>query len=194
MGGQRVSRLVVRQIWTPQDSVDTAQAFALELHNAERGARYCARCDKSQLVVKVDPDGVCRRCKRRSRVERFMFSRSRFRRAGILDTLTVGLLVVVLAALGYLYLVAYAPTAKADVTDPQVIAFTAAFGGVVCSVLDDGHATPAGVYGISQGIVEESGLSYYQAGQVIGLSVAEICPRHLAPVKAFAKSSPGEYA
>ena len=120
---------MLRQIWSPQDAVDTAHQFHLELHNAERGARYCVRCDKSQLVVKVDTDGVCRNCKRRGRVERLLFSRSRFRRAGIMDTLTVGLLVVMLAALGWLYAIAWAPSAKADVTDPQVIAFTAVYGG-----------------------------------------------------------------
>lgn len=176
-------------IWTRQDAVDTAHQFHLELHNAERGARYCVRCDKSQLVVKADTDGVCRNCKRRGRVERFLFSRSRFRRAGIMDTLAVALLVVLLTLLGWLYAIAWAPSAKADVTDPQVIAFTAAFGGVVCSVLDDGHATPDGVYGISQGIVEESGLSYYQAGQVIGLSVAEICPQHSGLMRLIAATS-----
>lgn len=133
----------MRQIWSPQDSIDTAQAFALELHNAERGARYCVRCDKSQLVVHVDSDGVCRNCKRRSRVERFLFSRSRFRRARIMDGLAVSLLLILMAAFGCIA-VMLSPQAKADVTDPQVIAFTAAFGGVVCSVLDDGHATPAG--------------------------------------------------
>lgn len=179
---------MLRQIWSPQDSIDTAQSFALELHNAERGYRYCVRCDKSQLVVHVDPDGVCRRCKRRSRVERFLFSRSRFRRANIMDTLAVSLLVVMLAALGWLYAIAWAPSAKADVTDPQVIAFTAVYGGIVCDVLDD-HATVAGVYGIGQGIVEESGLSDYQAGQVIGLSVAEICPRHTGLMRLVAATS-----
>lgn len=179
-----MSRPVVRQIWSPQDAVDTAQQFAMELHNAERGHRHCVRCDKSQLVVRIDDDGVCRRCKRRDRVERFLFSRSRFRRAGIMDTLTVGLLVVVLAALGYLYLAAYAPTAKADVTDPQVIAYTAAFGGVVCSVLDE-HPSVPGAYGVAAGIHEDSGMSLFQAGQVIGLSVAEICPRHTGLIQRF---------
>lgn len=175
---------MVRQIWSPQDAVDTAQAFALELHNAERGYRYCVRCDKSQLVVKVDPDGVCRRCKRRSRVERFMFSHSRFRRAGIMDTLTVGLLVALLTLLGWLYAIAWAPSAKADVTDPAVIAYTAAFGGIVCDVLDSHDSFP-GIYGIAQGIHEDSGLSMFQAGQVIGLSVAEICPRHTGLIQRF---------
>ena len=55
-------------------------------------------------------------------------------------------------------------------------------------MLDD-HATVAGVYGIGQGIVEESGLSHYQAGQVIGLSVAEICPRHTGLMRLVAATT-----
>lgn len=101
-----MSRPVVRQIWSPQDAVDTAQAFALELHNAERGHRHCVRCDKSQLVVRIDTDGVCRRCKRRARAERFLFSRSRFRRARIMDTLAVSLFMVFMSVVGCLVLLA----------------------------------------------------------------------------------------
>ena len=44
----------IRPIWTPQDSIDTAHQFHMELHNAERGHRHCLRCDKSQLVVRID--------------------------------------------------------------------------------------------------------------------------------------------
>ena len=73
-------------VWTPQDAVDTAQAFHAELAHAERG-----RPGKP----------------RRSR----LFGRSRFRRAKVYDGLAVGLLITLMAALGT---VVYAASAKAS--------------------------------------------------------------------------------
>lgn len=104
-----MSRPVVRQIWSPQDAVDTAQAFALELHNAERGHRHCVRCDKSQLVVRIDTDGVCRRCKRHGRVSSALFSRSRNRKAKAMDALAVAFLMTFMATFGALMFLAYGP-------------------------------------------------------------------------------------
>lgn len=96
-----MSRPVV-PIWTPRDSVDTAQQFHLEIDNAERGHRHCVRCDKSQLVVRIDADGVCRYCKRRVRVSSMLFSRSRHRKAKVMDALAVALLMIVMAVFGCL--------------------------------------------------------------------------------------------
>lgn len=92
----------IRPIWTPRDAVDTAHQFHMELHNAERGHRYCVRCDKSQLVVRIDADGVCRYCKRRVRVSSMLFSRSRFRRAKAMDALAVALFMAFMAVFGAL--------------------------------------------------------------------------------------------
>lgn len=136
----------IRPILTPQDSIDTAHQFHMELHNAERGVasdvdcphdeyvgdegpirdlgrfpvrwrctncghiriegergyRHCVRCDKSQLVVRIDDDGVCRYCKRRVRVSSMLFSRSRHRKAKAMDALAVAFLLTFMAAFGAL--------------------------------------------------------------------------------------------
>lgn len=76
-----------------------------------------------------------------------------------------------------------APAASADEPSPQVVAYAAYFGGIVCDVLDD-HASLGGVQGVIQG-VQADGFSAYEAGQIVGLSVAEICPRHIGLLKRF---------
>lgn len=124
---------MLRPIWSPQDSVDTAEAFARELHNAERGHRHCARCDKSQLVVRIDTDGVCRRCKRHARIGRLLFSRSRFRRAARFDRVSVGLLL----AIGVLLIMlAATPQAKAESGPAVIIAAAANAGGLDVTVFE----------------------------------------------------------
>jgi hypothetical protein len=154
----------IRPIWTPQDSIDTAQAFHLELHNAERGV----------------PE-------RKSR----LFSVSRERKARRMDAIAVALLVVTLTILGWLFATVYAPAAKAD--DWTVVyAYAATYGGAVCETLDS-YPSFGGIYGIADSITED-GLTYYQAGQVIAVSVMEICPRHTALVRSFAASSAGSHA
>ncbi len=124
----------IRPIWSPRDSIDTAHQFHMELHNAERGARYCARCDKSQLVVKVDSDGVCRTCKRRSRIASRLFSRSRFRRARRMDALAVGLLLIVMAAFGCV-VVLLSPQAKADAITDGGLTYHQAGQAIAISVM-----------------------------------------------------------
>jgi hypothetical protein len=75
---------------------------------------------------------------------------------------------------------------KADV-DRVVVAYAAQFGGAVCTTLDE-YPTIDGVYGIGLSIMED-GLTAYQAGQVIGLSVLEVCPRHIALMQNFASAA-----
>jgi hypothetical protein len=154
----------IRPIWTPQDSIDTAQAFHLELHNAERGV----------------PE-------RKSR----LFSVSRERKARRMDALAVALLVVTLTILGWLFATVYAPAAKAD--DWTVVyAYAATYGGAVCETLDS-YPSFGGIYGIADSIADD-GLTYHQAGQVIAMSVMEICPRHTALITSFATSVAGSHA
>lgn len=76
----------------------------------------------------------------------------------------------------------FAFPAKAE-PDASVVAYAATYGAAVCSVLDD-YPTISGVIGIGQAITED-GFSMYQAGQVIGLSVLEICPRHTGLMNRF---------
>lgn len=82
-----------------------------------------------------------------------------------------------------------APTASADEPSTAVVAYVAYFGGIVCDVLDD-YPTPAGIIGIAQA-VQDDGFTSYEAGQVIGLSVAEICPRHTGLMLRFANAYGG---
>lgn len=70
-----------------------------------------------------------------------------------------------------------APVASADAEpSPAVIAYAAYYGGVVCDVLDE-YPTVSGLLGVMEA-VENDGFTAYEAGQVVGMSVAEICPRH----------------
>jgi hypothetical protein len=77
---------------------------------------------------------------------------------------------------------AFALPVKADI-DRVVIAYAAQFGDAVCATLDE-YPSVSGVYGIGNAIMED-GLTSFQAGQVIALSVSEICPRHLDVLQHF---------
>ncbi len=104
------------------------------------------------------------------------------RKARLLDALAVFLLMVFCAAMGCIALILATP-AKAD-TDPVVVAYAAHYGGAVCSVLDE-FPSENGILGIGLPIMED-GLTGYQAGQVIYLSVSDICPRHMRLIMGFA--------
>ena len=79
----------------------------------------------------------------------------------------------------------FSAPANAD-EDRVVYAYTATFGGIVCTTLDE-YPTFAGIIGIGQAISED-GLTAYQSGRVVAMSAIEICPRHLPLVRAFADS------
>lgn len=71
---------------------------------------------------------------------------------------------------------AAAPDANADRLD-----------SIICEVLDD-YPTPAGVYGVGIGLINQ-GYSAYNAGQKIAQAVAIYCPEHMPEVIEFAKSA-----
>lgn len=74
---------------------------------------------------------------------------------------------------------------KADAdTDRVVYAYTAQFGSAVCMTLTD-FPTIKGAIGIAEAIVED-GLTVHQAGQVLYLSVTEMCPEHTPILRAIA--------
>ncbi|MBP6571338.1 MAG: DUF732 domain-containing protein, partial [Gemmatimonadales bacterium] len=98
---------------------------------------------------------------------------------------------IVMAAFGVIVMLLSTPQAKAD-PDSMVYAYAASFGGAVCETLD-AHPSFGGIYGIADAITDD-GLTYYQAGQVIAVSVMEICPRHTALVTSFAASVAGSHA
>lgn len=83
-------------------------------------------------------------------------------------------------------MVLLAGPARAD-TDRLVVAYASVFGGVVCSTLDE-YPSKAGVLGVGNAIIED-GLTAYQAGQVIALSVMDICPRHSDLMDDFAAAT-----
>ena len=121
-----------------------------------------------------------------SRVNRWLFSRSRFRKARVLDALAVALLLAVVAALGCAVVMLGTGTAKAD--DSDALAFAAEFGPGVCLTLDE-FPTFGGVIGVSTAIVNRGQLSYRDAGAAIYYSVSEICPRHLPLLLRFAAAN-----
>lgn len=61
----------------------------------------------------------------------------------------------------------------------------------ICLVLDD-YPSFAGITGIGEAIHEE-GLSYYDAGQAIALSVYGVCPEHTGLIKAYAAAGKQGY-
>jgi hypothetical protein len=103
-------------------------------------------------------------------------------KAKLLDGLAVALLMAITAALGCAVLILSSPQAKADVSDAS-FAYAAVFGDAVCSTLDRWPSFD-GILGIGQAIVKD-GLTIAQAGEVIELSVHEICPRHLGLMDRF---------
>lgn len=156
-----MSRPVVVPIWSPQDSIDTAQAFHLELHNAERGV------SQSQSRTGFG--------------NRLMFSRSRERKARRMDALAVALLMILMAAFGCVVVLLSAPQAKADATS---FAYAAHNATAVCEVIAE-FPSAAGVLGIMAAI-REDGLTNDQAAAAVVMSVSEVCPRYMYVLEAFA--------
>ena len=76
-------------IWTSQDAVDTAQAFHMEVHNAERGESALSCDSKANERQRQHGFG-----------NRLLFSTSRHRKARIYDGLAVTLLMVVMVLFG----------------------------------------------------------------------------------------------
>lgn len=104
-------------------------------------------------------------------------------KAKLLDALGVTLLMIVMAALGCAVLILSAPKAKAS-PDNVAYAYAATFGTAVCATLDKYPTSMNAIVGIGQSIVDD-GLTVDQAGQVIVISVREICPRHQPLIDRF---------
>jgi hypothetical protein len=74
-----------------------------------------------------------------------------------------------------------ATPAKADST---TLAYTAVMGEIVCSTLTEFPAF-SGITGIGQAIAED-GLTLDQAGEVMWMSVANLCPEHTSLLMRYA--------
>lgn len=141
------------EVFTPQDAVDTAQAFHAELGNAQRG-----RPDKPRWSGKL-------------------FGRSRFRRARIYDGLAVTLLMTLMACLGVVVFAASAKADNSDGYDPVAYAYATAYSTAVCGTLAGGHASTDGLIGIMRAMMKD-GLAPAQAGEAVGISIHRTCPRY----------------
>lgn len=99
------------------------------------------------------------------------------------DRVALTTVTVITALYGWIGITLAAP-ARADEGDAR--AYASEFGPAVCETLD-AYPSFEGIFGIGQAIVED-GLTAYDAGQVIAMSVAWICPRHIKLVRAFANT------
>ena len=151
----------MREIWTPEDfeqAVRDAQAVV----QAGKNSRHLHPVADTERTLRLT-------------------SVSRHRKARIYDALAVALLMALMAALG---VVVFAATAKADTISDSVIDYAATYGeGAVCPVLDE-HHTVNGVLGVLVGIGKD-GFSAHEAGQIVGLSVSEYCPRNQPLLRQF---------
>ena len=76
--------------------------------------------------------------------------------------------------------ISFAPPAKAD----AAYSYAAQYGAAVCTTLDE-YPTIDGVLGVGSAIIKD-GLTAYDAGRAIFYAVADVCPRHLGLLRAFA--------
>lgn len=116
-----------------------------------------------------------------------LFSKSRERRARILDAAAVTLLMALMGLLGCALLILSTPkaaAAPADDFDPVSVAYAAHYAGAVCATLMD-FPSINGVMGIMSAI-EDDGLTTDQAAEAVTLSVADSCPRYLPVLQRFA--------
>ena len=118
----------------------------------------------------------------------WFISQSRERKARIYDGLAVALLMALMAALG---VILFAASAKAD-PDSEAQAYAAEYGPAVCSVLDD-YPSVSGMLGIMQAIVED-GMTEYQAGEVVGISIYRLCPEYQGLAEKFVQRYGGTSA
>lgn len=79
----------------------------------------------------------------------------------------------------------YQGLAHADPVESTIVNYAVAAAPVVCQVLGE-DPTMSGVAGLMQIVVEKSGLTLYQAGEVVALSVVTECPWHTALLKRIA--------
>lgn len=79
--------------------------------------------------------------------------------------------------------IGFSARAHADPITDRARTYTDGHAAAVCLTLDR-YPTIAGIQGIGQAIVQD-GLTYREAGQVIGMSVLQICPIHTPELEAF---------
>ena len=101
-------------------------------------------------------------------------------RPAVIRAYTLGVLTGSFLTAGVVLL---ATPAKAEPIGDAVVAYAAVFGDALCAALDYRPTTDT-ISHIGEVIVGD-GLSWEQAGQVVWLSVSEICPRHTALMNSY---------
>ena len=102
-------------IWTARDSIDTAQAFALEIANAERGHQTAVRGVKpgsmrpASTAHEATPFRAEAVAAPRTAPRLRLVTTSRERRARLHDGLAVALLLILSAAIGVVVVLASVP-------------------------------------------------------------------------------------
>jgi hypothetical protein len=156
----------LRAIWSPSD-------FEQAVRDAQAVVKAGQR--SHHLTPVADTERVLRMPQ--------MLSQSRFRKAKFYDFLAVLLMLATMAALGCAVFFLSTPQAKAEPIDPVAVAYAAHYADAVCGTLDD-FPNLNGILGLISAI-RDDGLTAGQAGAAIGLSVAEVCPRHEPILEAF---------
>ncbi len=105
-------------------------------------------------------------------------SQSRLRKARIYEGLAFALLIALMVALGLIVAFLAAADARAESDpSPAVVAYVDRYAeAAVCPVLDK-HHTVSGMLGVLYAL-EGEGFSPFEAGQIVGMSVTEFCPRN----------------
>lgn len=78
-----------------------------------------------------------------------------------------------------------ASPSKADPFDPAQD-YADQYGTVICQTLDSYPSVP-GMFGIAQGVLDNSTLSAYQAGRAVALAIIDTCPRHIGLLEVVAR-------
>lgn len=96
-----------------------------------------------------------------------------------------------LMALGVLIVASCEPApASADPIAPQVVNYAYTAAAAMCVALD-AYPTLPGVDGVLDGIHDDIGFTWTQAGQALVLGVQYRCPRHLPLLQRYASTVTG---
>lgn len=86
----------------------------------------------------------------------------------------------------------FASPAKAD-TSVAVDTYAVVSAPAICEVLNE-YPTTIGLLGVGSAIEEQGGFTATEAGEVIGIAVANMCPRHAPLLHSFTARYAGEVA
>ncbi len=73
------------------------------------------------------------------------------------------------------------------------VAVATVYGPEICAALARNN-TPNGILLIGSALMDEGGLTAYQAGEAMGLAAAYICPEQLPALQAFVTNGAGSLA